>query len=142
MANYKIGFYRIYLVFCLMWFFVFLGLGINFDEEIVPKDDNFSNFIFNSLLLTIYYLSIFPSIFMSLNNFKDIKKIFKIIVNYFTFLFLILTIYLQINHNILDSVHFTFEGKLFVFGVLYSIPLISYFLKKIFNYIYDGFKDG
>ena len=142
MGNYKIGFYRIYLVFCLMWFFVFLGLGMNFAEEIVPKDDNFSNFIFNSLLLTIYYLSIFPSIFMSLNNFKDIKTIFKIIVNYFTFLFLILTIYLQINHNILDSVHFTFEGKLFVFGVLYSIPLISYFLKKIFNYIYDGFKDG
>ena len=129
--NLKTGFYRIYVVLSVLWLITFTFLSIKFsDSEIVNE-----KWMLNLGTFSIFYIGLFPVIF---NGYKDLKKIFRGLVIYISLWIFCSGVYLHLNSFFDERV--IGMKKEYVY-IIYLIPVFSYFIIKIFNYIYDGFSN-
>ena len=68
--NLKTGFYRIYIVFSVVWLITFSFLSIKFSNS-----EGWGKVELNYLTFSIFYIGLFPVVF---NGYKDLKKIYKV----------------------------------------------------------------
>ena len=131
--NLKTGFYRIYVVLSVLWLITFTFLSIKFsDSEIVNE-----KWMLNLGTFSIFYIGLFPVIF---NGYKNIKKIFRGFIVYISLWIFCSGVYFHLNTDNIFGGNFVGTKKEFVY-LLYLTPVFSYFIIKIFNYIYDGFSN-
>ena len=128
--NLKTGFYRIYIVFSVVWLITFSFLSIKFSNS-----EGWGKVELNYLTFSIFYIGLFPVVF---NGYKDLKKIFRGLIIYISLWIFCSGVYLHLN-SFFDE-RFVGMKKEYVY-IIYSIPVFSYFIIKIFNYIYDGFSN-
>jgi len=128
--NLKTGFYRIYVVLSVLWLIIFSFLSIKFSNS-----EGYEKWMLNHLTFSIFYIGLFPVIF---NGYKDIKKIFRGFIVYISLWIFFSGVYLHLN--IIFDERVIGMKKEYVY-IIYLTPIFSYFIIKIFNYIYDGFSN-
>jgi len=134
--NLKTGFYRIYIVLSVLWLITFSFLSVKFSNSEIAGTKWMTNFY----TCSIFYVGLLPVIF---NGYKDLKKIFRGFVIYITLWIFCSGVYFHLNtDNIRMYLGESFIGfkKEYIY-IIYLTPVFSYFIIKIFNYIYDGFSD-
>ena len=129
--NLKTGFYRIYVVLSVLWLITFGFLSIKFSNS-----EGYEKWMLNLGTFSIFYIGLFPVIF---NGYKDIKKIFRGLIVYISLWIFCSGIYFHLNTDNIFGGNFVVI-KDYVY-LIYLIYLFSYFIIKIFNYIYDGFSN-
>jgi hypothetical protein len=130
--NLKTGFYRIYVVLSVLWLITFSFLSVKFSNS-----EGYEKWMLNHLTFSIFYIGLFPVIF---NGYKDIKKIFRGFIVYISLWIFCSGVYFHLNTENIYGGNFVGMKKEFVY-LIYLTPVFSYFIIKIFNYIYDGFSN-
>ena len=131
--NLKTGFYRIYVVLSVLWLITFSFLSVWLSNSEISNE----KWLMNHFSFSIFYIGLFPIIF---NGYKDLKKIFKGFIIYISLWIFCSGVYLHINtDNIPIKSFMGFKKELWY--LIYLTPVFSYFMIKIFNYIYDGFSN-
>ena len=131
--NLKTGFYRIYVVLSVLWLITFGFFSVWFSNSGISDEKLITNFF----TFSIFYIGLFPVIF---NGYKDIKKIFRAFIIYVSLWIFCSGVYLHINADYISDKSYIGSKKEYVY-LIYLIPVFSYFIIKIFNYIYDGFSN-